>query len=88
MACDVVQRARFYRALGAPIRLRIIEHLLAAEGCLCICELASQLKRDQSVVFRHIEVLREAGIVKTTKEERFLWCCIRDKKKMKTSLEE
>jgi DNA-binding transcriptional ArsR family regulator len=79
--------AKFHKALGEPIRLRIVEHLLARKGCVCICELAKLLGRDQSVIFRHIKLLREAGIVKTDKKAKFLMCCLTDNNHIKKCVE-
>ncbi|MFH2028506.1 MAG: metalloregulator ArsR/SmtB family transcription factor [Nanoarchaeota archaeon] len=81
-------KAEFFKALGEPIRLKIIKYLLDRKECSCICHLSSYLKRDQSVVFRHMQILKDAGIVQTRKEARFLFCCLKDKKKIKKILED
>ena len=62
------------------------EYLLKKGKCICICELSRILKRDQSVVFRHIQTLKQAGIINTTKDAQFLYCCIKDKEKVKRYL--
>jgi len=81
---NLEETSRFYKALGDPIRLQIIDHLMKKE--LCICELTKLLKRDQSVIFRHVQILKEAGILKTNKEAKFLICCIKCKEKVKRVL--
>ncbi|MFH1052856.1 MAG: ArsR family transcriptional regulator [Candidatus Woesearchaeota archaeon] len=82
------EKSRLYKALGEPIRLRIIEYLMKKGQCACICELSKFLKRDQSVIFRHIQILNQAGIINTNKEAKYLMCCIKDKKKIKKLLED
>jgi protein-tyrosine-phosphatase/DNA-binding transcriptional ArsR family regulator len=51
------------RALGDPLRLRIVE-LLAAEQ-LCVNHLSAELQAPQPLVSHHLKVLREAGLVAT-----------------------
>ncbi|MBL7054855.1 winged helix-turn-helix transcriptional regulator [Candidatus Woesearchaeota archaeon] len=84
---NLEEKSKFYKALGEPIRLKIIEYLLNKKRCTCICELSKLLKRDQSVIFRHIETLKEAKIISTRKEANFLMCCLKDKDKIKKYLE-
>lgn len=84
----LAEKSRLYKALGEPIRLKIIEYLLKKGQCTCICELSKLLERDQSVIFRHIQILREADILNTNKEAKYLMCCIKDKDKIKRILED
>jgi arsenate reductase (thioredoxin) len=49
------------RALGDPLRWRIVE-LLATEQ-LCVAHLAEELQTAQSLVSHHLKVLREAGLI-------------------------
>ncbi|HEU4399422.1 MAG TPA: metalloregulator ArsR/SmtB family transcription factor, partial [Actinomycetota bacterium] len=51
------------RALGDPLRWRIVE-LLAAEQ-LCVAHLAEELQTAQPLVSHHLKVLRAAGLVET-----------------------
>src|SRR4029453_3976434 len=51
------------RALGDPLRWRIVE-LLATEQ-LCVAHLAEELDTAQPLVSHHLKVLREAGLVET-----------------------
>lgn len=84
----IEEKSKFYKALGEPIRLKIIEYLLNKKECTCICELAKSVNRDQSVIFRHVQILKDAGIVNTNKEAKFLMCCLKDKQKIRKYLEE
>jgi arsenate reductase len=49
------------RALGDPLRWRIVE-LLAAEQ-LCVAHLSEELQAAQPLVSHHLKVLREAGLI-------------------------
>ena len=51
------------RALGDPLRWRIVE-LLASEQ-LCVAHLAEELDTAQPLVSHHLKVMREAGLVET-----------------------
>jgi ArsR family transcriptional regulator len=81
-------KARFFYALSDNTRLEIIKYLMKREECTCICELADILKKDQSVISRHIQILKETGIINAVKDSRNLICCIKDRKKIKMMLED
>ena len=51
------------RALGDPLRWRIVE-LLAGEQ-LCVAHLAEELRVGQPLVSHHLKVLREAGLIES-----------------------
>jgi arsenate reductase len=51
------------RALGDPLRWRIVE-LLATEQ-LCVAHLAEELAAGQPLVSHHLKVLREAGLIES-----------------------
>lgn len=80
------ERARYFKALGDPVRLRIVSLLLHGK-CTCICDIATHVGKDQSVVFRHVQLLAQAGIVKTSKDGKYLRCCIADPVPMKRLLQ-
>ena len=58
---EVGEAARVFRALGEPIRLRLVA--LLAHGELCVCHLTAALELPQSTISRHLGLLRAAGIV-------------------------
>lgn len=55
--------ARAAKALGHPIRVRIMRILLAAEGCICGA-IVDQLPVAQATVSQHLKVLKDAGLVR------------------------
>jgi ArsR family transcriptional regulator len=59
-------RARILKALGHPARLLIVDELRRRDRCGC--ELLPLLGVDQSVVSRHLALLRNAGVVTERKE--------------------
>lgn len=58
--------ARTFRALADPTRLRILNLLLAAPGC--VCELQSVLDLPQPLLSRHLSHLRNAELVDDERE--------------------
>ena len=53
------------KALAEPLRWRIME-LLGAEE-LCVCHLVEELDVPQPLVSHHLKVLRDAGLVESSK---------------------
>jgi DNA-binding transcriptional ArsR family regulator len=52
-----------FGALGNSVRLRILLMLMDSEKPLHITAVASNLKMDYAGVYRHVEVLRDAGLL-------------------------
>jgi DNA-binding transcriptional ArsR family regulator len=61
--------AKYFRGLGDPIRLRILE-LLRAEGELNVGELVARLGLPQPQVSNHLTCLRWCGFVEARREGR------------------
>jgi ArsR family transcriptional regulator, arsenate/arsenite/antimonite-responsive transcriptional repressor len=59
---DEARLAQMLKALGNPVRFRILQHL--AEKQVCITgEIVDFAELAQSTVSQHLKVLREAGLV-------------------------
>jgi DNA-binding transcriptional ArsR family regulator len=50
------------RALGHPVRLRILAYLRAAKGCLC-GQIVDVLPLAQSTVSQHLKILKDVGLI-------------------------
>jgi DNA-binding transcriptional ArsR family regulator len=59
-----------YKALGHPVRLRILAMLRTGE--LCACQITAVLKLAPSTVSAHLAELRRAGVVVERKESRWV----------------
>ncbi len=55
--------SNMFGALGNPTRLRILLMLMDSKKPLHITAVASNLKMDYGGVYRHVEILREAGLI-------------------------
>ena len=69
--------AKYFRGLGDPIRLRILE-LLRSEGDLSVGQLVEQLELPQPQVSNHLACLRWCGFVDARREGRTVYNRIAD----------
>jgi ArsR family transcriptional regulator, arsenate/arsenite/antimonite-responsive transcriptional repressor len=60
--------AAIAKALGDPVRLRLIDVLRKHAGKVCVCELVPLFDLSQPTVSHHLKVLRQAGIVGSERE--------------------
>ena len=77
VASDLV--AKYFRGLGDPIRLRILE-LLRHEGELSVGELVQRLALPQPQVSNHLACLRWCGFVEARRDGRTVYNRIADER--------
>lgn len=65
------RRARVFRALADPTRLRILALLDVRE--LCLCELVDALGAAESTLVHHLRMLEEGGLVTARREGKFTY---------------
>ena len=73
-----VVTARFFKGLGEPIRLKILEFLEDSERS--VTEIVEHLGLSLNHVSMHLGCLRWCGYVKTRKEGRFVYYSLGDSK--------
>ena len=71
-----VFKAEFFKALGHPVRIRILEVLVAGERS--VQELQEALDLEQPVVSQHLAMLRAKNIVKARKQGTAVRYTVRD----------
>ena len=59
------------KALADPTRVRVLAALRSGE--LCVCELCDALDVTQSTLSTHLQVIRDAGLVSTRKEGKWIY---------------
>lgn len=59
------KRAAILHAISHPVRLQILEIL--AQRPTCVCDLVAQTRQRQAYISQHLMLLRQAGIVKSTR---------------------
>ncbi|NGP09557.1 helix-turn-helix transcriptional regulator [Rhodococcus sp. 14C212] len=64
--------ARMFKALGDPVRLRMLSLIASHEGgeC-CVCDISPSFDLSQPTISHHLKVLREAGLLDC--ERRGTW---------------
>ena len=72
------QLAVWAKALAHPARIAILNHLIQTRQCIC-GELVDVLPLSQSTVSQHLEVLREAGLIKGNINGASICYCIDEK---------
>lgn len=64
--------ARMFKALGDPVRLRMLGLIAGREGGeSCVCDIAPAFELSQPTISHHLKVLREAGLLDC--ERRGTW---------------
>jgi DNA-binding transcriptional ArsR family regulator len=82
-AAEAVQRravyrikAEFFRVLGHPVRVRILE--LLRDGQRTVGDLQNELQMDSSGTSQHLGVLRKHGILESRREGTSVYYTVRD----------
>ncbi len=55
--------ADYFKVLGHPARIAILEHLVNANSCIC-GDLVDVLPLSQATVSQHLKELKQAGLIK------------------------
>lgn len=64
--------ARMFKALGDPVRLRLLSLVAShAGGEACVCDISPSFDLSQPTISHHLKVLREAGLLDC--ERRGTW---------------
>jgi len=64
---DAEALAAKFKALADPARVILVNQLATAAGEVCVCDLNAALELSQPTVSHHLRVLREAGLVESTR---------------------
>ncbi|MGP3920537.1 ArsR/SmtB family transcription factor [Nonomuraea sp. 10N515B] len=69
---QAVRLARVFKALGDPVRLRIVSIVAShAGGEACVCDLTASFDVSQPTISHHLKVLKQVGLL--TSERRASW---------------
>jgi ArsR family transcriptional regulator, arsenate/arsenite/antimonite-responsive transcriptional repressor len=67
-----VELARVFKAMGDPVRLRLLSLIASHEGGeACVCDLSGVFDLSGPTISHHLKVLREAGLI--SGERRGTW---------------
>lgn len=69
---DAGELARVFKALGDPVRLRLLSLIASRDGGeVCVCDLTPAFALSQPTISHHLKLLREAGLIGS--ERRGTW---------------
>ncbi|GGS37847.1 metalloregulator ArsR/SmtB family transcription factor [Streptomyces griseoviridis] len=69
---QAVELARVFKALGDPVRLRLLSMIASREGGeICVCDLTPAFDLSQPTISHHLKQLRQAGLIDC--ERRGTW---------------
>jgi DNA-binding transcriptional ArsR family regulator len=71
-------QARIFKALGHPLRLKILKKLV--DGELCVCKLVDDTEFTQANLSQHLKILSNAGLIVKRKEGNYSHYRISDEK--------
>jgi len=71
------------KALSDESRVRVL--MMLAGGELCVCQIIEMLGLAPSTASKHMSILRQAGLVETRKEGRWIYYRLADGKTPKSS---
>ncbi|MFG2887473.1 ArsR/SmtB family transcription factor [Streptomyces sp. NPDC048297] len=62
---QVAELARVFKALGDPVRLRLMSMIASRGegGEICVCELTPAFDLAQPTISHHLKLLRQAGLI-------------------------
>jgi ArsR family transcriptional regulator len=63
-----------FKALGSPARLTIVRTLIGGERC--VCDLVEACGLGWSTTSKHLDVLRDAGVISSEKRAQKIFCRI------------
>ncbi len=72
-AAEAEQLAAWFGVLADPTRLRLLSLIATAGEACAACDLVEPLGVSQPTVSHHLKVLREAGLVESRKEGRWVY---------------
>lgn len=80
-------QVNIFKALGHPIRLKIVKKLLPCAKC--VCELNDDIEFSQSNLSQHLKILRDAGVLESHRDglKIIYTVCHKDIEKLITTTE-
>ena len=63
--------AEIHKVLSSPFRIKLVYTI--GEGEACVCHLESVMKKRQAYISQHLMVLRDAGILLTRREGKYIF---------------
>ncbi len=75
---EEIRQAEIAKALGHPLRIKIIK-LLSIQSCCCTGDLTAVFPLAQSTISQHLKVLKDAGLIQGNIEPPSVKYCLHEK---------
>ncbi len=72
-----IRIAKYLKVLGSPFRLQILFSIGFGEAC--VCHLEAMLKKRQAYISQHLMIMRDAGILDTRRDGKYIYYRVADK---------
>ena len=66
----------FFKVLGEPTRIKIVNALFISE--MCVCDLAAVLQMNQSAISHQLKILKQAGLVRYRRDGKVVYYALHD----------
>jgi ArsR family transcriptional regulator len=66
----------FFKVLGEPTRIKIVNALFTSE--MCVCDLAAVMQMNQPAISHQLKILKQAGLVKYRKDGKVIYYSLND----------
>ena len=70
-----MNKTDFLKALSDSTRLKIVQ-LLNQKQALCVCDIISELGQPQPTISRHLNQLKQIGILESERKGTWIWYSI------------
>ena len=70
--------AAAFKAIGHPVRLRILSLLARGKEPLCVCHIEERFTLAQPTISHHLRVLRKAGLVSANRKGTWVYYAARE----------
>jgi len=71
-----IEISNILKVLGAPFRIELLNEIGSGEAC--VCHLVAVFKRRQAFISQHLMVMRDACILKTRRESKYIYYSVAD----------
>ena len=68
---QAAELAPLFKAMGDPVRLRVLSMIAASGGEVCVCDITDAFELTGPTISHHLKVLRTAGLIDC--ERRGTW---------------
>ncbi len=72
----IIEIGDFFKVMGEPTRIKIINALFNSE--MCVCDLSAVLNMNQSAISHQLKTLKQAGLVRYRKDGKIVYYSLND----------